>query len=612
MDNINKPAFDSKLAITLKTLPNTPGIYQFIDKDGVVIYVGKAKNLKSRVGSYFHKDYTLSDKTRMLIRRICDVKLIHVNDETEALLLENNLIKQLKPRYNIMLKDDKAYPWLKITNEPFPRIVKTRIVSKDGGKYFGPYPKGNVLSEIQNLIRTLFKYRSCTLPLTEETINQGKYKACLDFQIHLCEAPCNGNQNREDYNEVFNQIKQVLSGNFQQLITSLTENMMRLANQMKFEEAHEVKKQVAALENYRNKTAVVSSRIRNVEVYSYIEGDGRIYFNALKVVNGCIISSYSTEVAGKIDETSDDIFLTAIVQTRHKFNYNADEIIVPKRLDLPQDYVKQTTPHRDTTEKYKLLQLSLHNARYEKNDRIKRATLIDPERWSMKTVEQMQKDLHLAVLPKHIECFDNSNIQGNYPVASCVVFRNCKPSNKEYKHFNIKTVVGSDDFASMKEIIYRRYSRLKREDKPLPQLIVIDGGKGQLSAAVESLTALGLADKITVIGIAKRLEEIFFPNDPHPLCLDKRSASLKVIQHIRDEAHRFGITFHRNKRSKATIRTQLTDIKGIGNAISRKLLLKFSSVKCIQDATFAQLEECIGKSKAEIVFRHFNPDKIIP
>ncbi|MDR0790777.1 MAG: excinuclease ABC subunit UvrC [Bacteroidales bacterium] len=597
---------DEKLRLILQTLPTTPGIYQFFDKDGVIIYVGKAKNLKNRVSSYFAKYDSQTDKTKVMVRKVCDIKLVHVNNEVEALLLENNLIKTLKPRYNILLRDDKRYPWLKITNEPYPQLTKVRIVEKDGGKYFGPYPKGNVLWEIRYIIRTLFKYRTCVLPLTKESIEKGKFKTCLDYQIHLCDAPCVAKQSQEDYNTVFNQIEQLLVGNFQDLITAMKDNMMTLAKDLRFEEAHALKEKIIMLENYKNKTAVVSNNIRNVEVYSYVEGDKRIYFNALKVVNGCIISSYGTEVISKIDESFDDLFTIAIIQTRNKFNYDSKEIIVPKQLDLPEGYVKQTLPTTRDLDKRKLLQLSLHNAMFEKSDRVKRATLLDPDRWNIKVVEQMQTDLHLPQLPKHIECFDNSNIQGNFPVASCVVFRNCKPSNAEYKHFNIKTVVGADDFASMSEIIYRRYSRLQREGKPLPQLIVIDGGKGQLSAAVESLTALGLMDKIVVIGIAKRLEEIFFPHDPYPLCLDKRSSTLKVIQHIRDEAHRFGITFHRRKRSKATIRTQLTDIEGIGDTLAQKLLLKFSSVKHIQAATITELEECIGKAKAAAVFRYFN------
>ena len=600
---------DKKLRLILKTLPITPGIYQFFDKDNVIIYVGKAKNLKNRVSSYFSQIENQSTKTKIMVKKICDIKLIHVNNETEALLLENNLIKTLKPRYNILLKDDKRYPWFKITNEPYPRLEKVRLVKKDGGKYFGPYPKGNILWQMQNIIRILFKYRTCLLALTKEDIERGKFKACLDYQIHLCEAPCEAKQSFEDYNATFRQIEQLLIGNLQELILSMKRDMMSLAKELRFEEAHILREKIILLENYKNKTAVVSNKIRNIEIYSYMEGNNRIYFNALKVVNGCIISSYNTEIAGKIDESFEDLFTIAIIQTRNKFNYDAKEIVVPKKLDLPNEYVTQTLSTTRDADKRKLFQLSLHNAMFEKSYRIKQASLLAPDHHNMKIVEQMQRDLQLSQLPKHIECFDNSNIQGSFPVAACVVFRNCKPSKVEYRHFNIKTVVGANDFASMSEIIYRRYSRLQRENKPLPQLIVIDGGKGQLSAAVKSLSILGLEDKIVVIGIAKRLEEIFFPNDPYPLCLDKRSSSLKVLQHIRDEAHRFGITFHRNKRSKATIRTQLTDIKGIGDVLAQKLLLKFSSLRHIQEATLAELEECIGKTKAATVYHYFNQEQ---
>ncbi|MDR1725678.1 MAG: excinuclease ABC subunit UvrC [Bacteroidales bacterium] len=598
-----------KISIKLETLPTKPGVYQFLDKNNSIIYVGKAKNLKSRVKSYFTHKNSHSDKTRVMVKHICDIKLVVVNNETEALLLEANMIKNLKPRYNILMRDDKKYPYLKITKEPFPRIEKVRTVQKDNGIYFGPFPKGSIIVEIMQIVRHLFKYRSCHLPLNVEDIKKGKYKACLDVQINLCDAPCIGNQSQKDYNDIFEKIQQILNGNFQQIINSMTEEMFQAVKELRFEDAHVLKEKIKVLENYKNKTAVVSNKIHNVEVYSYIEDEEKIYFNAMKVVNGCIISSYSAEVIGKAGESCEDIFRLAIIQTRNKFHFNSDKIVVPQKLDLPKEYVRQIIPKSSPVysgEYVKLLELSYHNAMFEKSDRIKRATLVDPDRWNMKVVEQMQKDLHLPLLPKHIECFDNSNIQGNFPVASCVVFRNCKPSTAEYRHFNIKSVDGPDDFASMKEIIYRRYSRLQREEKPLPDLIVVDGGKGQLHAAVESLTNLGLMNKISIIGIAKRLEEIFYPDDPYPLCLDKRSTTLKVIQHIRDEAHRFGISFHRNKRSKATIRTQLTDIKGIGNNTAQKLLLKFASVQRIKTATLAELEECVGKSKAAIIFRHFN------
>lgn len=599
------PYYDKLLPI-LQTLPESPGVYQYFDKNGTIIYVGKAKNLKNRVLSYFRNDANHNSKTRLLVRKIYNIELVHVNTETEALLLECNLIKKYRPKYNIMLKDDKSYPWVRITNDEFPRIFKTHNVVKDGSLYFGPYPSKRTLKELLDIIRLMFRYRTCSLNLTEENIRLGKFKACLNYQIKLCNAPCEGFETKEEYAKTISLIKNMIKGDISSLIKDMKQTMMNLANDMNFEQAQEMKERIMLLENYQSKTAIVSSTIKNVEVFAYVSAENSIHFNMMKVVNGSIVSSYSIEVVKKLEETDIEIFTAAIIQSRDKMQWQGREIIVPEYLDLPEDYVQQTVPR--TGDKKQLLELSEHNAKFHKLEKMKKAMLIDPERHGKRIVEQMRKDLNMAVAPTYIECFDNSNTQGNQPVAACVVFRNGKPSNRDYKHYNIKTVVGPDDFASMQEVVYRRYSRLKAEDKPLPQLIVVDGGKGQLSATVEVLTALDLMDKITVIGIAKRLEEIFFPGDPTPLYLDRRSETLKVIQQIRDEAHRFGITHHRNKRSKATFKTQLTDIEGIGETTSRNLLLKFVSVKRISQTSLEELTSCIGKSKAEIVYNYFHKD----
>lgn len=605
-DDFLKNPFKKHLETILRTLPSLPGVYRYLDKEGTVIYVGKAKNLKNRVLSYFRSDANLSLKTRMLVRKIADIKLIVVNNETEALLLECNLIKKYKPKYNVMLKDDKSYPWICVSNEDYPRVFTTRHMKKDGSVYYGPYPSGRMLKDLMALIRQMFPYRLCTQSMTEESVAKGRHKACLNYQMKLCDAPCEGYVSREDYMRMIGEIRRMLRGDFTQLKREMKSRMMQYADSLEFEKAQQVKERIAMLDEYTARTAVISNSDTNVEVYACVGFDKSIMVNAMKVVGGCIIASFSQMVECRLEETEDELLASFITQTRENLSWQAEEILLEHKIDLPDDYVRQTVPV--TSEKKQLLELCHRNALFAKSDRIKKETLLDPERWSNRLVEQMQKDLHLPKPPYHMECFDNSNIQGNYPVASCVVFRNCKPSNREYKHFNIKTVVGANDFASMKEIVYRRYSRLKSEGKPLPDLIIVDGGKGQLSAAVESLEALGLFGLVPIIGIAKRLEEIFFPFDPYPLCIDKRSNSLKVIQHIRDEAHRFGITFHRSKRSKATFRTSLTDIEGIGDKTAQDLLIRFSSVKQISEASLEELVKCVGPSKARKVYDHYHKE----
>lgn len=591
----------------LNTLVSTPGVYQYFDKTGKIIYVGKAKNLKNRVLSYFRNDVKHTLKTQILVRKIADIKFVHVSSETEALLMENNLIKKYKPKYNIMLKDDKTYPWIRITNEEYPRIFTTRNVIKDGSSYYGPYASGRILKELMDLLRNVFSYRSCSLNLTEEGVNQGKFKPCLNAQIGLCDKPCIGEQSRVEYHKMISGVRQVIRGNFASYLKEMKAQMMSFAEQLNFEKAQIMKERIMLLENYSAKSTIVSSISHDLEVYSYIADEDKVFINMTKVVEGKVNMSFSVEVERKLDIPAIEVFTSAIMQNRLRLQWEAKEIIVPELLDLPKDYVLQTIPNGG--ERKKLLDFVSHNALLYRNQKLKNAKIVDPERWSNKVVLEMQRDLQLAKPPHHIECFDNSNIQGTNPVASCVVFREGKPSNKEYRHFNVKTVVGPDDFASMREIVFRRYSRLSAEGKELPDLIVIDGGKGQLSSAVEALKRAEVYDKVVVIGLAKRLEEIYKPEDPVPICLDRRSHTLQIIQHIRDEAHRFGITFHRDKRSKATFRTQLTDIDGIGEKTARDLLLKYSSVEKIKNATLQSLTECIGKSKAEKVYAFYHQNK---
>jgi excinuclease ABC subunit C len=586
----------------LKSLPTSAGVYRFLDQDGKIIYVGKAKNLKNRVQSYFKNDLSHSPKTRLLVKKIHDIKLVVVSSETEALLLENNFIKQYKPRYNILLKDDKTYPWICVSNEEYPQILTTRKKLKDGSIYFGPYPNGRLLKELQELIGKLYPYRRCKIPMTEQNVLKNKYRACLNKQIKICSAPCEGCVSKEEYREIINDIKKILRGDFHQLKTSLREQMMNYAKTLEFEKAQIFKEKIQLLDAYTSKTSIVTNSSLNAEIFAYEELSDGIMVNAMKVVNGSLISSLSKEVKAPIEEEIIDIFTTAIIQLRSQLGWESEQIIVPQILPLPEDYAKQTLA--DTNDRKKLLDLCKKNALFAKSDKIKRDTILDPERWSKNLISQIQKDLNLPKPPYYMECFDNSNIQGCNAVAACVVFRGGKPSTKEYRHFNIKTVEGPDDYASMKEIINRRYSRLIKEEKPLPDLIIIDGGKGQLAVAVEALSELGLYPQIPIISIAERLEEIYYPGNPYPLCLDKRSNSLKTIQHIRDEAHRFGITHHRNKRSKETFHTMLTQIPGIGEKTAIDLLLRFKSVKQLKETPLEEVEKCIGKAKAQKLFTY--------
>lgn len=583
----------------LSTIPEKPGCYQYYDAKGTVIYVGKAKNLRKRISSYFQKEHE-NRKTRVLVKQIYDLRYIVVDSEADALLLENNLIKQYRPRYNVLLKDDKTYPSIVIKNEPFPRIFQTRNIIRDGSLYYGPYSSVHFIRTLLHLIKELYPIRNCKHALTPEAIGSGKYKVCLQYHIKRCKAPCVGMQLAEEYNRNIADIKEILKGNSSKVSELLLERMKTLAEEMRFEEAQEVKRQYDLVESFRLKSTVVPM-LHNVDVFSLDENETSFFINYMHVGSGAIVQVYTIEYQKKLDDEQKEYVLgLGIVEMRERFRSHANEIIVPF---IPEgvfpEGISFTVPQRG--DKRKLLELSLQNAKQYKVDKLKRSEKFNPEQRATRLLTTIQKDLHLPVLPMQIECFDNSNIQGTNPVAACVVFKKAKPSKKDYRHFHIKTVVGPDDFASMREIVTRRYTRLLEEKAPLPQLIIIDGGKGQLNAATEVLRELNLLGKITIVGLAKRLEEIFYPGDPFPLVLDKTSETLKVIQHLRDEAHRFGITFHRHMRSKGQIVSELDAIKGIGEKTKEALLKKYKSVKRIREAQSAELEELIGKKKATLV-----------
>lgn len=588
----------------LRTLPENPGIYQFLNKEGEIIYVGKAKNLKKRVSSYFTRDSSLTGKVRVMVKKIADIRHIVVDTELDALLLENNLIKTYKPRYNILLKDDKSFPWICIKNEPFPRVFPTRNLVNDGSEYYGPYASGKIMHTLLDLIRQLYPIRTCNLKLTQENIRKGKFKVCLQYHIGNCLGPCENLQSEEDYMKNISSVRDIIKGNLHTVKLRLQELMNEHAKNLEFEKAQIIKEKLETLERYRSKSTVVNPNISNIDVFSLAKSGTLMYVNFIKVVDGAIIQSHTIEIQTRLDETENDVLEVAITEFRQRHASDAMEIIVPMRPDFEIPGVKFTVPKRG--DKKQLLELSERNATFFRLERQKQRDLVDPERRTKRILNQIQKDLNLKELPERIECFDNSNTQGTNPVAAVVVFSNAKPDKKEYRHFNIRTVEGPDDFASMYEIVTRRYKRILDEEKPLPQLVIIDGGKGQLNAAYKSLSDLGIHHRMEIIGIAKRLEEIYRPGDPLPLYLDKKSETLKVIQHLRDEAHRFAITHHRKKREKSTIKTELTEIDGIGNVLADKLLSKFHSVKNIKNASLDELQQCVGKSKGEIVYRYFN------
>ena len=593
---------NDRITSILKTIPTNPGVYRYYDDKGEIIYVGKAKNLKRRVSSYFNKQQ--SGKVKVLVSRIADIKFIVVDNEMEALLLENNMIKQYKPRYNIMLKDDKTYPWICVKNERFPRVFLTRKKVNDGSIYFGPYPSVTVAKTFLEMLRKLYPIRNCKLVLKEEHIHNGHYRPCLEYHIGNCKAPCDGSISEDEYREMIHNVKKVIKGNIHEVLKEMKTQMMDHASRLEFEQAQVIKDKYDILANYHARSVVCSNTLFDIEVFSYEDADNSFYVNYMKIVEGAIIQSHSFEIKRKLDETAEELLSMAIIEVRQMMeSHNIKEIIVPIDLDINLEGVKFTIPQRG--EKLDILELSQRNVKQYRLDTEKLRTLVDPERHTKRILNQMKDDLNLPVLPEVIECFDNSNFQGDYAVAAMTQFVNAKPNKSGYRHFNIKTVEGPNDFASMEEIIYRRYKRLLDEEQRLPDLIVVDGGKGQLSSAVKILQQLGLFGKISIIGIAEKLEEIYFPGDSIPLYIDKRSETLKVIQHIRDEAHRFGITHHRKKFEKGFLHSELNDIKGIGKQTAEKLMLELKSVKNIKEASLETLEKIVGKAKAGIVYNYF-------
>ena len=591
------------LKTLISVLPGQPGIYQFFDEQDSIIYVGKAKNLKKRVSSYFSKQHD-NRKTALLVKNIGDIKHMVVETEQDALLLENNLIKKYQPRYNIRLKDDKSYPWICIKNEPFPRVFKTRNLIRDGSKYFGPYTSIYTVRTLLDLFKSEYKLRTCNYQLTQENIKNGKYKVCLEYHIGNCGGPCEGLVAEEDYNEAIKDIEDILKGNITGVIKHLEKIMKEKASVLDFEEAQRVKDKYESLKRYQSKSTIVSPKITDIDVYSIEEDDKFAYVNYLKVIRGAVIQTFTLEIKKNLNESKPELLLAGIVDMRQKIFSNAKEILVPFKINVALDDLKFRVPQRG--EKKKLLDLSQRNAKYFRLEKEKQAFQKNPKIREERILKTIQKDLHLAETPSRIEAFDNSNLQGSEPVAACVVFRNAKPSKKEYRHYNIKTVTGPDDFASMEEVVYRRYKRQLDEEKELPQLIVIDGGKGQLSAAVKALESLSVRGKISIIGIAKRLEEIYFPDDSVPVYINKNSETLKIIQQLRDEAHRFGISFHRSKRSKTFINSELNSIQGVGEKTIKKLINDFKSVKRIKELDKNDLEKSVGKSKAQIIYNYFH------
>lgn len=589
------------LEVQIQSLPPNPGVYQFYDAEDRILYVGKAKNLKKRVSSYFNKNHEYG-KTRVLVMKVWTIRHIVVPTESDALLLENNLIKKYRPRYNVLLKDDKTYPWICIKNERFPRIFPTRRFIKDGSEYFGPYTSMKTVHTLLELIKSVYPLRTCNYDLSPEKIAAGKYKICLEYHLGNCMGPCEGLQTESDYNRQIAEIREIIKGNFKSSLHFFRGEMAAMAKELRFEEAQKIKEKIDVLENYQVKTTIVNPNINNVDVFTIVSDEAYAYVNFLQLSHGSIIRSHTMEIKKKLEETDQELLQLAIVEIRQRFNSLSKEVYLPFSVVL-EDHLKVTVPKLG--DKKKILELSERNAKFFRQDRFKQIKIIDPDRHTNRIMAQMKSDLRLSQEPRHIECFDNSNIQGSNPVAACVVFKDGKPSKKDYRHYNIKTVAGPDDFASMEEVVYRRYRRLLEEREPLPQLIVIDGGKGQLSSALKSLEVLGLRGQIAIVGIAKRLEEIYFPDDPIPLYLDKKSESLRIIQQLRNEAHRFGITFHRNKRSKAAITSELEGIKGIGKKTLEELLKKYKSVKRIKEASLKELTETIGGSKAKKIYDSF-------
>jgi excinuclease ABC subunit C len=594
--------FSEHIQSILKTIPETPGVYRYYDKDNNLLYVGKAKNLKKRVSSYFAKEHD-THRLRLMVRKIVDIKTVKVDTEMDALILENNLIKNLHPKYNIDLRDDKTYPWIVIKKENFPRVFYTRQMDKSDMEYFGPYPSVTTMHILLDLIKQLYPTRSCSLDLSEENITKKKFKACLEYQIGRCKAPCISLQSKDAYDEDIRQIRDIIKGDIQFAIKDLKKTMHAHAEKFEFEQAAITKRKIELLEKYQSKSTIVHPSITDTDVFAILSDEKTAFVNYFKVMNGTIVQSQILELKKKLEESDEEMLVFAINEIRTRYKSLSKEIFVPFEPELVFENAKYVVPK--IGDKKQLMDLCFRNAESYKKEREKQLALIDPDRHTDRIMQQMMKDLRMKEEPRRIEGFDNSNIQGDYAVSAMPVFIDGKPAKKEYRHYNVKTVVGPDDFATMEEVIFRRYKRVIDESLPMPQLIVIDGGKGQLGAAVMSLRKLDLMGKVTVIGIAKRLEEIYFPGDPVPLYLDKRSETLKIIQQIRDEAHRFGITHHRNKRSRETFKTELSEIKGISEKTAQKLLTELKSVRQIKEATLAELSAIVGASKANLVYEFF-------
>jgi len=591
------------IQLKLKVLPEKPGVYQFYNKEGKILYVGKAKNLKKRVTSYFKKKQEYG-KTRVLVAQIEEIKYLIVDTELDALLLENNLIKKYQPKYNIQLKDDKTYPWICIKKEAFPRVFTTRRMVKDGSKYFGPYPSVKVVNTLLSFIREVYPLRNCTLDLSKKKIAEQKHKVCLEYHLGNCKGGCVGYETEEEYAIYIKEIEHIVKGNIGEVIRSLKEKMMLLSEKLLFEEAQIIKEKIATVQRYKAKSTVVSPTISQLDVITVLQDEKIAFVNYLVIQDGSIIHGFTVEVKKKLEETDGDIIGFVLPEMRERFNSQNKEVIVANDLPLKMDGINFFVPQRG--DKKALVELSQRNTKFFRLDKMKQEKIKDPERHTERILEQIRVDFRLKDKPVHIECFDNSNLQGTNAVSACVVFKNAKPSKKDYRHFNIKTVEGPDDFASMEEAVFRRYKRLLDENQPLPQLIVIDGGKGQLSASLKALEKLDLRGKIAIVGIAKRLEEIFFPGDQYPIYIDKKSESLRVVQYLRNEAHRFGITHHRDKRSKASITSEITQIKGIGPKTHEELMKAFKTVQAIKEAKIEALESIVGHAKAKIIFTYFN------
>ena len=588
----------------LRTLPEDPGVYQFYDSAGKILYVGKAKNLRKRVSSYFQNNRHESFKVNVLVDKIADIRHIVVNTESDALLLENNLIKKLLPKYNVLLKDDKTFPWICIKNEPFPRIFLTRSVIHDGSRYYGPYTSASTARTLLGLIRQLYQLRTCKFSLIEENIREGKFRVCLEYHIKNCKGPCEGFQDAFSYNESIDQIHEILKGNLHRVISFLKKKMKKLSEEYKFEEAENIKSKAEALQQFQTKSTIVNPSINNVDVYSIVDEEKYAIVNYLKITKGAVIQSHTVEIKKRLKESTREILTFAIIDIKKRVRSDAKEIILPLDLSEELSWYKIFVPKRG--DKKKLLDLSERNARLYKNEKQRRETDNRNTGSSQRILETLQKDLRMEKVPEHIECFDNSNIQGSQPVAACVVFRNAKPVKKEYRHYNIQSVSGANDFASMEEVVYRRYRRLIEEKKAIPQLVIVDGGKGQLNAAMKSIEQLKLRSKVALIGIAKKLEEIYFPEDPVPLYIDKNSESLRLIQQLRNEAHRFGIEFHRLKRSKEMIHSGLNSIQGIGEGSIQKLYKTYKSIDSIKMASEKELSILLDKSKAKKIVAYFS------